>query len=65
MKVIKEKLHRARARIEDKDPDIYRIPDLDYLSSYSRMKKREPDKRLVLKIKRDVMRFINGSGIKL
>jgi hypothetical protein len=63
--VTKKRLHRIRIQIDDLDPDIFRILDADYVSSYRRMRKQQPNKRFVLKIKRNVMWYINAMGIKL
>jgi hypothetical protein len=60
-----KRISRLAHRVEEKDPDIYKIPDCQYLSAYRRWRKKEPNKRFVLKISRSVMWYINIVGIKL
>jgi hypothetical protein len=64
MKMYLKRINKLEDRIDEKDPDIYKIPDTKYLYSYKRWKKREPNKRFVLKISRNVMWYVKMVDFK-
>jgi len=60
-----KKIKKLEQALIEKDPDVYYMKTAHDYHAYKRMKRKEPNKRFVIKVTRSVMWYINIIGEKL